>query len=411
MRQDLGKIIFKSFLNMLPILSIFMALATVGCFVIGLGGIMEGVMANFFSNVLKEGFGSILKKVDKSAVVGLDIGSSSIKAVQLSKDKGKVRLDTYGSISLGPYAEKAVGEVVQVDSAMVIKAVMDLYKEAKISATYTGISIQSSASLIFVLNLPVGEVKEMEGVVFSEAKKFIPVPLTEVSLDWWKIPSVSVDEEEEKKTEVLVAAIRNERLAVYNQVIEGAKIGKNFFEIEMFSNLRGVFNNELSSVIVVDMGASTTRIAIVQYGVIKRFNTVKKGSYQITEQIRQAMDIPFEEAEKLKKEIGLVDTGDAKAADVNSIVSSNMRFILNEIKGVILRYEKEYTKAVSKMILTGGGVAMPGVVDYIKSEFDGEIIYGNPFAKVNNPQFLDAALESAGPEFSVALGLALKSFE
>jgi type IV pilus assembly protein PilM len=350
----------------------------------------------------------------KNVSIGVDVGSSSLKIVQLKKSGGQIVLETYGEIAMGPYVEKQIGEIVDLDTDIAVQALKDVSREAHVTASAGGISIQSSASLIFVLNLPAAESEDLQGIVMSEARKYIPVPITEVSLDWWVVPRpelISEMGEDYAQQEVLVAALRNERLQDYKNIVAQSEMQSSFFEIEIFSAIRSTFGSELSSVMIVDFGASGTRAAIVQYGVVKRFHTIRRGSYQITEQIAKAMNVPFKKAETLKKEVGLQGNDVNGFKQVTGVIESNLNYIFSELKSIILRYEKEYNKAVAKIIFVGGGSRLTGLREYAEQEFTGEVEFGNPFQKTNHPEFLDRVLEMAGPEFAVAIGLALKELE
>ncbi|MFT7557471.1 MAG: type IV pilus assembly protein PilM [Planctomycetota bacterium] len=356
-----------------------------------------------------------LGRVDRTRNIGIDIGASSIKVVQLRRDHGKIFLDTYGEIALGPYVDKEVGETVLLDVDIAAKAITDLVREANVTGNNGGFSIQSASSLIFVLHVPVMDKKDIEGVVLSEARKYIPIPMNEVSVDWWPLPQPEIMTrlagDEETGTEVLIAAIRNERLHMYENIMGQSPLRDTFFELEIFSTMRAVTKHELASIAIIDLGASGTRVAIMQYGVLKRFSTIKRGSYQITETIKKELAVSFPDAEQLKKEVGLQGTVENGQAEVSRITHTAVETIITEIKGSLLRYEKDYQKAVSKIILTGGGARMPGLLEYFQKEFTGEITLADPFSRAEAPDFLDQVLELSGPEFSVATGLALKGWD
>src|SRR3989344_7497262 len=136
-----------------------------------------------FSNL----FGS--KKKDKT-VIGVDIGSSAIKIVQLSKKKGRAVLDTYGAISLGSYAGEEIGKATNLSQGKLIVALTDILKEAKTTTPNVGMAISFNSSLMTIIELPSASEVHLKEIIPIEAKKYVPVPLSEVSLDWSVIPSV-----------------------------------------------------------------------------------------------------------------------------------------------------------------------------------------------------------------------------
>ena len=142
-------------------------------------------MANFLSNIV----GDLFDKKSKS-VLGIDIGSSSIKIVQLSQKKGHAVLETYGELALGPYAGKSVGEATNLPPEKIVEAISDMLKEKEVNITtrVCGVAIPFSSSLMAVIEMPVEPQKQLESMIPIEARKYIPVPISEVALDWYIIP-------------------------------------------------------------------------------------------------------------------------------------------------------------------------------------------------------------------------------
>ncbi len=355
------------------------------------------------------------------SVIGVDIGTSSIKAVQLKKEHGKAVLETYGALSLGPYGQLEVGQVTNLPPEKIAQALIDLIREAGISTMSAGLSIPSASSLIFTIEIPslVPE-KEYPSVVPTEARRFIPVPISEVSLDWWPIPQrenafEGLPEEApagapaQAKSDVLVVAIHNDALAKYGEVIKKSGITALFFEIETFSNIRANFNRELSAVLVFEMGASKTKLSIVEYGIVRQFHAINKGSQDITNALLNSLGISFGAAEEMKKKWGL--KGNPEDANVKEVIKLPVDYIFSESENVVLNYEKKYNKVISKVILTGGGVLLKGLKEKAAEVFNCEVVMGSPFDKVEAPAFLAPTLSLVGPEFATALGLALRNLQ
>lgn len=362
------------------------------------------------------GLSGIFSADNKSkSVLGIDVGSSTIKVVQLKKKNGKAILETYGAISLGPYANTDIGAVTNLSIDDISKALIDVIKESNVTTSYGLMSIPSSSSLIFTISLP-NKVNEdhYETVVPLEARKYIPVPISEVTLDWSIIPPESEgirDNKEEnslimsEKTEVLIVAIHNDIISRYQELLKKTEIESNSFEMEIFSNIRSSFNHDLSPVLLMDFGASKTKLSIVDAGVVRVFHVVNRGSQDITRNIAQSLSIPFSEAENLKRSVGLAGSSNK---EVESIIRLSIDYIFSSTKSVVLSYEKKYNRNISKIILTGGGSLLKGLHAITSSSFNVEVVYSNPFAKTEAPAFLEPVLEASGPEFSVAVGLALR---
>jgi len=353
------------------------------------------------------------------SALGIDIGSSAIKIIQLKKKGGKAILETYGAISLGPYANTDIGSVTNLGTDDISRALIDLMKEANTTIHTGAMSIPSSSVLIFTISLPQNKATEnqMSTIVPLEARKYIPVPISEVSLDWFVIPREIADFEKdsikepvdkvavEPKIEVLVVAIHNEILTKSREILTKTQLNSDSFEIEVFSNIRSSLSHDVAPVLLMDFGASKTKISIVESGIVRLFHVVNRGSQDITRNISQSLAISFKEAENLKRKVGIDATVDPRTSEIARL---SIDYIFSDTNSVVLAYEKKYNKSISKVILTGGGSRMRGLLEYAILSFHTEVIYSNPFSKIESPAFLEQVLETSGPEFSVAIGLALR---
>lgn len=360
-------------------------------------------MKNLFANLFKS---------SPNTYVGIDIGSSYIKVAQLRKTSGRIVLETYGEVALGPYAELFAGELTNLPPEKLTEALKNLLDQASVTAKDAVISVSSSTSLIFILKLPdnIGK-KNLPSVIQSEARKYIPIPLSEVSLDWWVIPGQDVyGESDTGKVDVLVAAVRNEVVQKYNDVVNNlTRFDSSVFEIETFSSIRAAFKRELAPVLLVDSGASGTRVAVVEHGIIRKFYVVNRGGSYLTNSIAKSLELDFKSAEDLKRRNGL--SSDANNKEVAEIVSAGCNFIFSEIQNVITDYEKDYRKPIRKIMLVGGGSLLLNYRETMEARYGIPTQFADSFDKAVSPEFLEEVLDQAGPEFSVAVGLALQGLE
>ncbi|HAQ02559.1 hypothetical protein A2467_00405 [Candidatus Nomurabacteria bacterium RIFOXYC2_FULL_36_8] len=379
---------------------------------------MDKTLTNIISSI-STSFSQLFSSDNSTkSIIGVDIGSSAIKVVQLKKKGGKAVLETYGAISLGPYGNTDIGQVTNLQTGDIVRALMDVMKEANVTIRTGVVAIPSSSSLIFTLQLP-GNIAEdkLASVVPLEARKYIPVPISEVTLDWSILPKDAESSENDTvsqpdpkklldaKTEVLVVAIHNDILTRYREILTKTDIQSDSFEMEIFSNIRSSFYHDLAPILLMDFGASKTKISIIEEGVVHVFHVVNRGGADITKNIASSLGISFVEAEKIKREVGLDASINKEVAD---IVRLSVEYILADANSIVFAYQKKYNKNISKVILAGGGSLIKGIIDKSTSNFHTEVIYSNPFAKTEAPAFLAPILEVSGPEFSVAVGLALR---
>lgn len=347
-----------------------------------------------------------------SSVAGIDIGSSSIKVVQIKKEKGSVVLETYGEVALSPYMKQPIGTAVSPTPEIIVTALRDLFKESHITARDFVISLPSPATLIFMLKLPKVSQPNLASIIPNEAHKFIPVPLSEIALDYMVIPSRETYADEamgaSSDIEVLVVAVRNDTLALYQEISKNAELGEVTMEVEPFSIIRSGFRHEITPVMVIDIGAKTTRIFIVEYGVIRMFHVINRGSMFLTEMLARTLNVSFEKAEELKRTYTKHQSIDPVL--VEKTINSGNEYILSEADAVLLQYQRESQKLVQKIILSGGGVLLDGFYNHVVEHFKTPTEIVSSFDKAQSPEFLHDVLREASPVFSVAAGLALKKF-
>ncbi|MCX6786319.1 MAG: type IV pilus assembly protein PilM [Candidatus Kaiserbacteria bacterium] len=355
--------------------------------------------------------GNLFAKKEKS-VVGIDIGSSSLKVVQLRKNHGKAVLETYGELALGPYGGGEVGQSTNLSVEQITETLKDLLREAKVTTKSCGVSIPFARSLLTLVDLPYREdQKEQKTIIELEARKYIPVPVSEVQLDWFIVPEMSPSEPVQnqqtmgKKVEVLLVAVHNDEITSLQSIISGAGLSASFYEIEIFSTIRAVVEEHIKPVMVLDVGASSTKTYVVERGVVALSHAINAGSQDITRAISVSGNVSLARAEMLKKEEGIDGTGTRGSPE---FVFSR---IFAEAKRVLMQYETEHKKSITSIILTGGGGVTKELGSYAKNIFSIEVQVANPFAKTEAPAFMHSVLEGIGPEFAVAVGLALRKLE
>lgn len=358
-------------------------------------------------------FGNLFGKKETPSVLGIDIGSSAIKVVQIKKKNGQAVLETYGELALGPYGASSIGQSVVLPTDKVASALSDLMKEKEVNVTTKkcGISIPFASSLMSVIELPAVSEKQLATMVPLEARKYIPVPINEVMLDWSLIPKTETREDLDpnapKKMEVLVVAIHNDTIAKYQDIVTKTGLEAGFFEIEIFSTMRSVVDESLTPTMIMDFGAASTKLYIIERGVIKASHTVNRGSQDITAAIANSLGLTIERAEVMKRQVGA--TGSDQT--LSKIIALVLDYIFAEANRTLLGFEKRYNKTVGKVVLVGGGASLKGLADLAKAAFKTEAVLGNPFGKLSTPAFIENVLKETGPEFAVAIGLALRKLQ
>lgn len=373
-------------------------------------------MANPLSAIISKVTNTLQSIIPKGApggsVAGVDIGSSSIKVVQVKKESGIIVLETYGEIALAPYMKESIGQSISASSDIITAAIKDLFKEAHITAKEFVVSLPSPATLIFMLTLPKVAESDLPAVIQNEARKFIPVPLSEIALDYIVIPNrqTYTDESQgtEQHTEVLVVAVRNDTLLEYQNLSQSGILSPCVFEVEPFSIIRSGFRHEITPTMVIDIGAKTTRIFIVEYGIIKIFHVINRGGVFLTEMLARTLNITFDKAEELKRTYASHTAADT--ALIEKTLQDGNEYLMREADSVLLQYQRQNQKLVQKIIISGGGSLLNNFLPLVQSHFKIPTELIASFDKTQSPEFLAPVLADASPIFSVSAGLALKKF-
>jgi len=361
-----------------------------------------------------------LNKKDGS-VLGIDIGQSAIKVVQLKNEQGVAVLETYGEIALGPYKDSIVGQAVHLDPETTAKALKELLQGAGVTSTTCGVAVPFASSLVKLIEVPALDAKQLQTVIPIEARRYVPVPITEVQLDWFVVPETEQrlfegqSEGDEaamtalEKRMVLVVAMHNSLLQAHAKVLQLAGLKPMFYEIEAFSVMRSSVERTLTPVAVVDIGAASTKMYVIELGIILASHVVQKGSGDITKTLSNTTHVSMLKAEEMKRAPGLLSGEGASGGGATHATTLVLEQVFAEMRRVLSGFERRYNRAVSKVVLTGGGATLAGIDTFASSQLELEVEIAHPFARVQAPAFLDTTLKDSGVDFSVAVGVALRA--
>ncbi len=344
------------------------------------------------------------------SVVGIDIGSSSIKVVELQDKKGVVTLTTYGELQLGPYLDKSVGESVVLTADQEQKALVDVLRESAVTAKDAVFAMPLSSSFVTNVSITAAPDADLAPLVRIEARKVIPASLSEVALDWAEIENLTAPSKETADTgrNVLIAAIQNVALDRFKVLMKFAGLKQPPTEIECFSTVRGLYDSTEDTVAIVDVGATASKLYIAHKGVLMRIHRVRAGGAIATQRIAQLLQIPFNEAELKKQSI---DRKEAEFGEIQKAHHSTYERTFREFAQVLKEFETKNKLHFERVYLAGGGAIFPGTDTLLKEAVEKEVVLANPFKKVAYPAFMQDTMKEIGPAFTVALGAAIRSFE
>ena len=361
--------------------------------------------------------------------LGVDMGTSSIKLVQLRNEKGFARLVTYGMVEVS-------SEIIRNKTASNINVIADklskLIQRARISTKDCSAALPIFSVFNSVISLPSMSKQDMDSAVKWEAKKFIPFPIEDMILDWKIIDnsdakiqnaqsiknSINTTQEENiqkdfiqtksKFTRVLLTAAPKSLVSVYLEVFK--KVGLNLLslEVESFAITRSLVDSTVGNVMIIDIGSVTTDVCVVENGLPVLNRSVEVGGNLMTESISRSLNISFERAEQFKQDFGLATNSD-EGISIPKNIEETLSPMVNEIKYVFDLYKRQGNGKIDSIILSGGSAYLPNLVDYLKNVLNAPVYIGDSWHKVKYPKEIEPILDEIGPKFSVAVGLALRN--
>ena len=337
--------------------------------------------------------------------IGLDIGFSTIKIVALEKGKQSTRL-----LSLGSIAAPMPGMISdsETDLEVVATAIKKLIAAAKIDGQDFIIGLPESKVFTRVIDdLPYLTDQELTSAIKYASEEFIPMPLTEVNLNWQVL--FRSKDAGQAKTVVLVIASPKNVVAKYVKVLTLAGLRPKAMETEIIAVTRSlVGNNPFSpATLVVQLGATTTDFAAVSKGLIWLTRSISSGGTLLSRALAQQFNFEITQAEEYKKVYGL--SHDQLEGKVYGALKPVIDIIAGEGKKAIQAFEQKYPQnPIKRIVLSGGGAKMPGLVPYFANFFALEVQEADPWFFISKDKDLVSKLSKEAPTYSVAVGLALR---
>ena len=344
--------------------------------------------------------------------LGVDVGTWAIRIVELSEWKGRIRLENYGEIKTLLLSEKPFKMFKR--SALLLPAqrtgesLKELLKKAGVKSKGVSFSIPDFSTFFTAIEFPSMGKKELEDAVRYEARRHVPLPLSEVVLDWQLINRKVPPEKKEKegKVRVLLVAVPREVIGQYQGAAEAAQLELFSLEAEVFSLIRALRGDLVKISALIEIGAQSTTVSIIEGEELKTTHSFDVSGNELTQTLSRSLEIGYEEAEVLKKIKGIKSEGSVK-----EVLMPLIDLILTEIKRVLGNFTKEEERKVEKLILAGGTALLPGLKEYFSKQLGKEVIIANPFKEFFYPAILEETLKEIGPTFAIATGIAKRALE
>ena len=344
--------------------------------------------------------------------LGIDIGTFSIKIVELTQIGRKRKLGNYIQFqntfqTTSPFRSFGKDSPILL-SEEVAEVLEALIKKTKIKEKRAFIAIPDFSTFFTTFSLPPMTESEIPQAVEFEARHHIPIPLSDVTFDW---QAIETKEEMKgvKKLKILLVAVPNSVINQYQRIATLAGLKLEGLEAEIFGLVRASIwgKKNQKTLCLVDIGYTSATISIIDNGILKESYSVDMSSLELTKALVDSLKIEFSEAEKLKETYGL----DPKKFPVFQVLSKQINLFCLEIQRICENFYQNENKQITNIILAGGTAFLPGLKEYFKAFLKKEIEISNPFLNISAPQFLKERLKELGPSFSIALGMALRGVE
>lgn len=348
--------------------------------------------------------------------LGIDIGTSSIKVVEMSSWAGRKKLENYGEISASvlykkPFRtfEKTILLLSSKDIARAIKAIIE---EAKIKSSKAAFSIPDFSTFFTTFELPPMTPEEIPQAVRAEARRHVPLPLGEVTLDW-QILEKPIDTRK-GKVKILLVTVPNEVINQYQKIAADLNLELLALEAEIFGMMRSLVDKDEKDILgLIDIGARSTTCSIISKKVLNISRSFDLSGNSLTERIAKGLSVDYKKAEDIKKKHGILSSQeDVDRSNSRDILIPLIDLIISQIDKVFKSFYLKEKKEVKKIILSGGTALLPGLLEYFQDHFPKkEVEIANPFSKIFFPPILDETLKEMGPSYTIAIGMALRGLE
>ncbi len=338
--------------------------------------------------------------------LGIDIGTTTIKVVVLSSSNEQPKLESYGILENYAHLER-INEAIQTSNFKLVekttaKYLGDLLKKSNIKNREAIFSIPCFNTYTNILEMPPLSHKDLERAVYYQAKQYIPMALSEVSLDW------QIVYQDSSKVKVLLIAVPKEFINRYMTIAKmlGIRIAK--MELESLASARSLIGNERGVVSIVDIGGRSTTISVFDNQVLQSMKTVDVAGGDLTQVISTGLNIIPVRAEEIKRLYGLKPPMGQE--EVMKLMIPLLGVIEQEMQREYNFFVKKTNKPIEKIYLTGGIANLPGVTEYFSNDFKVPVYEGNPFELgiIKFDKKLEPVIKEIGSSLSVACGLIMK---
>jgi type IV pilus assembly protein PilM len=353
---------------------------------------------------------NFLKRTTFSSYLGIDIGTTSIKVAEVKEGNGRPELVNYGILESSGYLARE-NQALQTSSLKIFESeIVDLLKtvirETGTTTKNVIASLPSFSAFISVLDFPRMEASEIERAIVYQAKQYVPLPLSEVALDWLKVAEFD-DDKGFFHQKLLLISVPQETIKKYQAMFLAAGLTLRALEIESLSLAR-ILNGDPTPTMVVDIGSRSTNFVFLEKGGLIWTTQTDYGGASLTQALSSSLNINPLRAEELKKERGVLGTG--PSYELSTIMFPFLDVILNEAKKAQFLYGEQFPsmRKTERIVLSGGGANLLGIEPYVERQLGLPTVHIAPFSRFGYPPAMEPLVGELGTVMSIALSLGIK---
>lgn len=360
-------------------------------------------------------FGNYFRNFSKffrgNSVLGIDIGSSSIKIVELARKGNVFHLTNYGKLETKNYLDHP-NQALQTSSLRIIEkdviALMrTLLREMRPKSTRAILNIPAFIAFVAPVEMPLLSPSETARSLQFQARQYIPLPPSEVSLNFKKVGEFK-NQKGVLMQRLLLIGVPKELLARYRNIFKKLPVRLMDTELESIAAVRALGSIEDKMRMYVDIGAEYTNVLFADKGGWTFNGQIDYGGIYLTQSVAHGLGITASRAESLKRRRGLLGTGGE--FELSTLLVPFLDVIIQEVKRLGRGYEARYGAKVEEVVLIGGGANLLGIEKYMGLQIGIPIVSPQPFAHIQIPPAANDYKKELSKEFSVAIGLAEKYF-
>ncbi len=338
-------------------------------------------------------------------MVGIDIGTSSIKIVEISRFGQGKTVENYGEIKSASFYKELMDANQKGRSLLsndfIAKTIRGVLDEANIKTKSAIFSIPDFSTFCTSFEIPQMTEKEIPNAIYFNASQYITLPISEVTLDWLVEPSLQRDKS--KPIKVFLVAVPNQVIQSYKEIARLAGLKLYALEAEALGVARALVKNNKKSICIIDIGAQSSTINIVERGFLRKSYSFNFNSGQLLKSVAQVLEVDLAQAQDIINKEGLL----FKRQDVTKALYLLIDPLLADIKNIVEEFLQAEKKPIEEIYLTGGTANLPGLKEYFSESLKKTVLAPNCFSDFLYPPILEETLKDLSPSFSATIGVAL----